>query len=107
MVRYNVLGRVSNFVKNEPIKSYGIIKQLSNLYWLTKNYKYMGMRKHVKRAKATERKNSVLYGTACWGTKYKEKRRQLTSKAIDINFACDVLIWRFHHGHHSMPRHFW
>ena len=32
MVRYNVLGRVSNFVKNEPIKSYGIIKQLSNLY---------------------------------------------------------------------------
>jgi len=42
-----------------------------------------------------ERKNSVVCGAACWGTKYKEKYRQLTSKAIYINFASDALIWSF------------
>jgi len=38
------------------------------------------------------RVNSVLCGT---GTKYKEKHRQLTSKAIDINLMNDVLFEDF------------
>jgi len=37
----------------------------------------------------------MFCGPACWGTKYKEKHRQLTSKAIDINFARDVLFEDF------------
>jgi len=28
-------------------------------------------------------------------SKYKEKKRQLTSTAVDINFACDVLFENF------------
>ena len=52
-------------VKNEPIKSYGIVKQLSDLCWLVKNYKYTDACKHVKRTEATERKNSVLCGAVC------------------------------------------
>jgi len=71
------------------------LKQLGDVCWLAKNYKYSGARKHVKTAEAMERKNSMVCGTAYWGTKYKEKHRQLTSKAIDINFARHVLIWSF------------
>jgi len=75
-----------------------LFKQLGDLCWLMKNYKCMGTCKHVKRTEAAERNNrvnSVFCGTACWGTKYKEKHWQLTSKAIDINFTPDVLFEDF------------
>jgi len=75
---YNVLGRVSTMlwpVKNEPVKSYGIIQTTQWFVLIGKKIRSTrcGACKHVKKAEATERNNSVVCGVACWGTKYKEK----------------------------------
>ena len=43
-------------------------------------------------AERKNRVNRVLCGTACQRSKYKEKHRQLTLKAIDINFTRDGLF---------------
>ena len=71
---YNVLGRVSNYAmacKKEPAKSYGIIQNNSMIC--------VDLHK-------------IISTWVCANTLRGQKHRQLTSKAIDINFACDILI---------------
>jgi len=68
-------------------------KQLTDLCWLVKNYKYTGMSKHIKRTEVIllqRKKNSVLCSATCWGTKYKEKHRQ--SHRYQLHAWCLIVM---------------